>query len=157
MKSRHRIGCLFVTVALSLGGCSTLPRDQDGWTEKIQSSRVLIVGTTENRGKPAETAIEKRERAIIERLAKRLNARIEWKGGNVHELLQDLEERKLPLVAASLPADSPFAANIGFTTPYCRKGPGDSNYCLAVAPGENRLLYTVDQIIAEQEKEGGSQ
>jgi hypothetical protein len=46
----------------------------------------------------------------VEKIARRLGAPIEWRTGNAHQLLQDLEELKLPLVAAALPCASPFNA-----------------------------------------------
>jgi hypothetical protein len=58
----------------------------------------------------------------------------------------------LPLVAAALPSDTPYSAEVGMSRPYRRKGPHSKDYCLAVAPGENALLLTVDRVAEEQAK-----
>jgi hypothetical protein len=67
----------------------------------------------------------------------------------MHALLRDLEELKLPLVAATLPGLA-VCRPMGLSQPYLKDGPGHKDYCLAVAPGENHLLLLVDQVIAEK-------
>jgi hypothetical protein len=139
-----------LAVTLPLAGCADLPRDQHGWTARIHSSRVLTVGVSATPGTLSE--LEEREQRLVEQVAQKLGARIAWRRGNVHELLQELEELQLPLVVATVPADSPFAARIGLSQPYLKDGPHHRDYCLAVAPGENQLLLLVDQIIAAARK-----
>lgn len=136
------------SLALSLCGCAALPRDQHGATTRIRQSKVLTVGVS-----PADaqhTPMEKREKQLVETIAHRLGARVVWRTGNAHKLLQDLEELKLPLVAATISCDSPFGARLGMSQPYLKNGPHHRDYCLAVAPGENSLLLLVDQVIAEE-------
>ena len=144
-----------VLLTLLTGGCADLPRDQYGWTERIRESGVLTVGVSQDSAAPA--ALEERERRLVEKVARRLNARVEWRRGNAHALMQDLEERNLPLVAAAVPSDSPFARRIVLSQPYLKYGPRHKDYCLAVAPGENRLLLLVDQVIAQERREEGKQ
>jgi hypothetical protein len=134
---------------LALSGCADLPRDQHGATERIRQSRVLTVGvpTDEN-----DSPVARREREVLQKIATRLGATIEYKKGDSHQLLQDLENLKYPIVAASLPSDSPFAQSVGMSQPYWKNGPERKDYCLAVAPGENRLLFIVDQVILEEQK-----
>jgi hypothetical protein len=139
--------CLIV---LCLSGCADLPRDARQSTERIRAAKVLVVGLPSSQQELAVVA--ERERVLVERVAKRLGAHVQWKVGNAHTLLQDLEQVRLPLVAATLPSDSPFATSVGLSQPHWRKGPQDKDYCLAVAPGENRLLLLVDQVIAEEQK-----
>lgn len=146
-----------IAFALLLTGCSYLPRDAHGWTDEIRRSGVLTVGTGPEEGKDASagvTTLTQHEQKLVEDLARRLNARLEWKRGNIHTLLQALEEREIPLVAAHLPSDTPFAQKVGLSRPYVKKGPEGKDYCLAVAPGENRLLLRVDEVIIDQEKGG---
>jgi hypothetical protein len=153
-KQRHSglkskgILCVFVYLRLVvvLSGCADLPRDQHGATARIQESKVLVAGISRESDKPS--SLEEREKRLVEEVARRLGARVEWRSGNAHALLQDLEKLKLPLVAATLPSDSPFADRIGLSQPYLKDGPGHKDYCLAVAPGENHLLLLVDQVIA---------
>jgi hypothetical protein len=140
-------------VLLLCSGCAAdLPRDQHGTTDRVRRSGVLHVGVPG----PGETVrgVEDREKRLVERVAQRLGVRVEWRRGNVHTLLEDLEEVRLPLVAAALPSDSPFAARIGLSRPYLKNGPRRKDYCLAVAPGENRLLLLVDQVIADAQRDG---
>jgi hypothetical protein len=134
----------------TLSGCANLPRDQHGATARIQQSKVLVAGISRESDKPS--SLENREKRLVEEVGRRLGARVEWRSGNAHALLQDLEELKLPLVAATLPSDSPFADRIGLSQPYVKDGPRHKDYCLAVAPGENRLLLLVDQVIAEDRR-----
>ena len=136
------------------GGCADdpLPRDQQGWTERVRQSGVLPAGIALGSGAEHE-ALQAREKQIIEAVARRLNARVEWRPGNAHTLLEDLEKRDLPLLAATLPADSPFAQKVGLSRPYRENGPRHKAYCLAVAPGENRLLLLVDQVTAADEQQ----
>lgn len=135
-----------------LAGCAGLPRDQHGMTERIRQKGVLIVGVSREK---SDSDLSRREKQLVEKIARRLGARVQWRPGNAHELLEELEQLKLPLVAATVPSDSPFAESVGLSQPYLKDGPRHKDYCLAVAPGENRLLLIVDQIIAEEQSEGG--
>ena len=136
----------------ALSGCADLPRDQHGATARIQESKILVAGISREGDKAS--SLEERERRLVEDVARRLGARVEWRSGNAHALLQDLQELKLPLVAASVPCDSPFAQHVGLSQPHLKNGPRRKDYCLAVAPGENRLLLLVDQVIAEEHRRG---
>lgn len=129
--------------------CADLPRDQHRATARIRESGEIVVGISSERFDSAE--MEAREKMLVEIVAARLNARIVWRRGNAHHLLEDLTELKLPLVAANIPCDSPFADRIGMSQPYLKDRTNETDYCLAVAPGENRLLLLVDQTIAEEQ------
>jgi hypothetical protein len=141
---------LVASIAVCLCGCANLPRDARQSTDKTRQSRVLVVGVSEADEEMA--TVSAREKSLVQKVARRLGARVQWRRGNAHTLLQDLEEAKLPIVAATLPSDSPFAASVGISQPYVKNGPGHKDYCLAVAPGENRLLLLVDQIISEEQQ-----
>jgi hypothetical protein len=133
--------------------CVNLPRDQHGATARIRESGEIVVGVSAEGFVSAE--MEAREKMLVEKVGARLNARIVWRKGNAHHLLQDLAELKLALVAASIPCDSPFADRVGMSQPYFKDLTNDeTDYCLAVAPGENRLLLLVDQILAEELSRG---
>lgn len=145
---RQGMWLLSTSLTLSAGGCAGLPRDQHGATERIRQSKVLTVGASHQSARL--TPLEKHEKQLVEKIARRLGARVEWRAGNAHGLLQALEGLKLPLVAATLSCDSPFRARLGMSQPYLKDGPQHRDYCLAVAPGENSLLLVVDQVIAEE-------
>ena len=144
----RRSRLLSIPLTIFLSGCADLPRDQHGASTRIRQRAVLTVGASHESAQL--TPLEKREKRLVEKIARRLGARIEWRTGNAHQLLQDLKELKLPLVAAALPCDSPFSARLGMSQPYLKDGPRHQDYCLAVAPGENQLLLLVDQVIAEE-------
>ncbi|HEX8551149.1 MAG TPA: transporter substrate-binding domain-containing protein [Abditibacteriaceae bacterium] len=133
---------------LVLGGCSNLPRDCDSWTPRIQAARVMEVGIALGEGDVART----REKEIIEAVAKKLGVKVQWREGQALELMHELEERKLPLVAASVRIDSPFADKVGLSQPYYESG--ETKLCLAVAPGENKLLLLVDKEILARRSGG---
>lgn len=144
--------CL-VLVAFLLGGCSSFPRDQNGTTTRIREGGVLSVGVSSTDVAPA--LLDVREKQLVDRIAERLGARTEWRHGNTHELLEELEEHKLALVAATVPCDSPFGERVAMSQPYIVDGPRHKAYCLAVGPGENALLLLVDQIIADARRMEG--
>lgn len=140
---------LLISLTWLFVACADLPRDQHGATARIRESGEIVVGISAERFDSVE--MEAREKMLVEIVAARLNARIVWRRGNAHHLLEDLTELKLLLVAANIPCDSPFADRIGMSQPYLKDRTNDTDYCLAVAPGENRLLLLVDQTIAEEQ------
>lgn len=140
-----------------LGGCAqisqtlqSLPRDQKGWTSQIQRTRVLDIGVAapEKDDKPIAQA----EKKLVAQIAARLGATVKWREGNAHSLLDDAEARRLPIVVAQLPRDSPFAQKLGFSQSFYTRESDNTEYSIAVAPGENRLLLIIDQIIAENKR-----
>ena len=149
------IGCWGAAATAGCGDDGPLPRDQHGWTERVRDTGVLPVGVATGSGGAGHEALRAREKRIVEAVARRLSARIEWRPGNAHALLEDLERRDLPLVAATLPVDSPFGQKVGISRPYRKKGPRRKDYCLAVAPGENQLLLLVDQVVASEAEQQG--
>ncbi len=136
--------------ALTLSGCASLPRDQQGWTAQIQKDRVLVVGYS----KPAkdDAPIFDREKIVLQKLAQRLGAKLELKEGNAHSLLDDVKNRRLAMVVAQIPADSPFKEKLGFSQTFYTRQSDKTEYSIAVAPGENRLLLLLDQTIAEDQE-----
>lgn len=147
----RRLTLAAASLMVALAGCADLPRDQKGSTDKIRAGRVLVVGISREKSEPSE--MQKREQLIVKKVAQRLGAKVKWQPGNAHQLLLDLEEVKLPIVAASITSDSPFAERVGLSQPFLKDGPNHKDYCLAVAPGENKLLLLVDQIIAEEQRD----
>lgn len=138
-------------LALTITGCSSLPRDQHGSSDRITKSGVLVVGVAQREDIPP--ALAEQERLLIHEVARRLGVKVKWRQGDTHTLLEELKDLKIPLVAAGLPHDTPFADEIGLSLPYLKKGPQNKSYALAVAPGENGLLFLVDQVIAERTRQ----
>ena len=146
-KSSILRALLLISLTTAFVACADLPRDQHGSTDRIRESGELVVGISHEGFDSVAT--EEREKMLVEKVAARFGARVLWRRGNAHQLLEDLEEMRLPLVSATIPCDSPFAGRVGLSMPYMENGLHGKDYCLAVAPGENRLLLLVDEVIAE--------
>ena len=72
------------SLSVLICGCADLPNDQHGSTARIRQSGIIVVGVSrENDG---ATPSEEREKRLVEKIAVRLNARIEWRTGNAHQL-----------------------------------------------------------------------
>lgn len=138
---------LLFSLTAAFVACADLPQDQHGSTARIRESGELVVGISHEGSDSVE--VEAREKMLVEKVAARLGARVEWRHGNAHRLLEDLEQIRLPLVSATIPCNSPFAGRVGMSMPYIENGLHGKDYCLAVAPGENRLLLLVDEAVAE--------
>lgn len=143
-----RFCCLLL---LLCAGCSSRPRGTDSWTEKIKASHVLTVGVERiPRNDHDNTAISPRERAVVQALANRLGAKVQYREGNVLKLLHSLEEREYPVLCSQIRADSPYVGGVALSRPY---GEVDgAKRCIAVAPGQDHLLQLVDEIIVTDGK-----
>lgn len=143
-------------VVLAVGGCGA-PRDPEGSTDRIVSTRVLRVGATQsppwvqiNAGEPTGP-----EADLIRRFAGSLGARVGWIPGGQQQLLQALEDRRLDLVAAGADASTPWKARLGVSLPYATSlGPhGLEKRVLLTAPGENQLLMRLDRFVLATKKD----
>jgi hypothetical protein len=151
MKFFFKKHCAMISLSVfALSGCASLPRDQQGWTSQIQKDRVLVVGYS----KPSkeDAPIHEQEKRVLQKLAQRLGARLQMREGNAHSLLGEAENRRLAIVMAQIPADSPFAEKLGFSQTFYTRQSDKTEYSIAVAPGENRLLLLLDQTIADEGK-----
>jgi hypothetical protein len=159
--TRRRMPLLLGIISLHiflLGGCSLLadlPRDARGSISKLQAGQPLVVGVPAQ-NEEDDAPVAAREKALLQKLASRLGTRIEWKRGNTHRLLEDLEQAQVLVVAAQLPSDTPFAQHVALSQPFWKKGPREKDFCFALAPGENRLMLELDRLILEEQgkKEG---
>jgi hypothetical protein len=140
----------------ALAACGPLPRDQHGGIEEARANRRLVVGVSAA-SPTLDPAVQARERALVEEVARRLGVAVEWRTGDTHELLSRLEQWELPIVAAAVTTETPFKAHVGLSTPFWKDGPGHRDYVLAVAPGENALLLLVDRVITETEARRGAE
>ena len=142
----------------SLAGCSVLsdlPRDARLSTSTLRSGQPLCVGVpghVEKQSGSGDARIAAREKEVVTLLARRLGTRVEWKRGSLHELAQELERGEVLMVAAQLPCDTPFADKVALSQPFLKHGPREEDFCLAVAPGENKLLLELDRLIAQEQR-----
>ncbi len=118
-------------VLVSVAGCGW-PRDAEGTLDEVRGG-VLRVGITEN---PPWTRVADdgvaggAEARLVERLAVRIGARIEWVPGSESTLMAALKGRVLDLVVGGLDARSPWVEQASLTRPYLT-----ARTVVAVPPG----------------------
>jgi polar amino acid transport system substrate-binding protein len=119
-----------VLVVAAAPGCQ-FPRDPDATLDRVKGG-VVRVGVGQRMpwagwegDRPVGAEIE-----LVQEMAERLHARVQWTRGSDEELLHALEKRAIDLVAAGLEARSPWAAKVSFTRAFLH-----SRLVLAVAPG----------------------
>jgi hypothetical protein len=132
-----------------LAACG-LPRDPEGTLDHVRGG-VLRVGMVEDppwasrdaQGQPRGVEVE-----LTTALAETVDAEIRWNHGGETRLMAALERFELDLVIGGLDLDSAYAERVGFTAPYY--GGDGHEHVLAVPPGENAWLMTVDRLLREQ-------
>jgi polar amino acid transport system substrate-binding protein len=108
------------TLAALVAGCDW-PKDADGTLAAVRGG-VLRAGITAH---PPWTSVSGdsvggAEARLVERLAGRLDARVEWVRGAESELMRALRERVLDVVIGGLDAQAPWVQEVSLTRPYVR-------------------------------------
>jgi polar amino acid transport system substrate-binding protein len=131
---------------LAAAACG-LPRDPAGTLERVQGG-VVRVGVVDAPpwASHAADGPRGREVEVVRRLARSLDARVEWSRGGETRLMAELKERGLDLVVGGIVEDSPYRDEVGFTRPYVTCD--DGAHVFAGPPGENRWLMTVEALLA---------
>jgi ABC-type amino acid transport substrate-binding protein len=128
-----------------LGACASPPVDPEGTLDRVEGG-VMRVGITHNPpwtivgDKPSGVEVE-----LVERLARDLDANVEWTEGSEEEIFALLEKRDLDLVIGGITAANPFSSLATFTTEYHAK------HVMAVPFGENGWLVTLEKFLVEQD------
>lgn len=147
---------LAALVLATLVGCSAVPADAEGTTDRV-SGGVLRVGLTHN--PPWVDATDPAvplgtETELVEELAAALDAEPEWITGSEAALVTALHEGRLDLVAGGFTDDTPWSEQVAMTAPYAEERDGSGRtqkHVLLTRAGENRFLTTVEEFLAEQE------
>jgi ABC-type amino acid transport substrate-binding protein len=132
-------------IALLFLGCE-MPCDPEGTYERVHGG-VLRVGISPN-GPWTRSAPERPtgiEVELLEQLARRLNARLEWVDGSETELLEKLEGGSLDVVVGGLKKDTPWSKRVGLTQPFLTLQ--RDHHVMAVRQGENRWLLELDKFL----------
>jgi hypothetical protein len=145
MKSRVLIAFLMGSI---LAGCD-LPRDPEETLETVQGQelRVGVLKFGQNADK---------DRPIVERLAKNLEAKLVYVEGDAHALFEDLKRGHLHLVMGGVPESTPFEKELGLSKPV---GPlhgahEEEDRVMAVRPGENAFLLRVNEVTEAARAQG---
>ena len=115
---------LLVAALLLLPGCDW-PRDAGTTLHDVRGG-LLRVGVT---AEPpwvtvaADGTVGGAEAVLVERLAARLGARVEWYPGSESTRMAALKERVLDLVVGGLTADAPWVEQASLTHPYVTTRP----------------------------------
>jgi polar amino acid transport system substrate-binding protein len=113
---------MLLVTAAPTAGCRW-PRDAAGTLDGVRGA-VLRVGVTESppwtrvTGDPGTVTVDGAEARLVERLADRLDARVEWVPGAESTLMAALKERVLDLVVGGLDAKAPWTREASLTRPY---------------------------------------
>ncbi|MEG3636914.1 substrate-binding periplasmic protein [Micromonospora palythoicola] len=116
---RRTVTLAGVVLLLLLTGCRW-PRDA-GTTAQDVHGGVMRVGVTEAPPWTRVTddgAVTGAEAQLVQRLATRLNARVEWYPGSESTLMAALHDRVLDLVIGGLDAKAPWTEQASLTRPY---------------------------------------
>jgi polar amino acid transport system substrate-binding protein len=149
---QHRNGLLggvVLVLLLALSACQ-FPRDPDGTLDRAAGGTIRVgvgqrmpwAGWEGDRPVGAEVQ-------LVEEMAGRLHARLEWARGSDEELLEALEHRALDVVAAGLDAKSAWKTKITFSRSFL-----STRTILAVAPGVPAPHQLHDVTVAVDQPDG---
>lgn len=126
----------FACIALSIGGCDGIPKDQAGTLERIAAERVFRVGTIASGQRPVGPD---RQLLLLRRISRITGARPSIEPGASEPLLAKLEQGELDLVVGELAPESPWGKRVTILPPLGERVSADGHFHLvAVARnGEN--------------------
>ena len=172
-RSRLRFGRdlmagLTLVSVLSLCGCGlTIPSDPSGTLDAVRGG-VLRAGVSPNApfvdvtgvdDEPTGTEPSGTEVEAIEAFADHLDADVEWTIGSEEELVRDLEDGELDLVAGGLTDETPWSDKAGVTRSYDDVTDDDGSVLKLVmlAPmGENAFISELETFLSRYSREHSS-
>ena len=172
-RSRLRFGRdlmagLTLVSVLSLCGCGlTIPSDPSGTLDAVRGG-VLRAGVSPNAPFVDVTGVEEEptgteptgtEVEAIEAFADHLDADVEWTIGSEEDLVRDLEDGELDLVAGGLTDETPWSDKAGVTRSYDDVTDDDGSVLKLVmlAPmGENAFISELETFLSRYSREHSS-
>ena len=143
---------VLAAAAGAMSACTSVPRDSDGALDRVRGG-VLRAGVVDH---PPWTVVDDDhvtgvEAQLLESWASRLGARVEWRPGDLDELVEALHAREIDVLAAGLHQTTPYAPKLALTQPHAEADDGRGElrrFVLAVTPGESALLLNLDRFLA---------
>lgn len=110
-----------MTAVLAAACAEPFPRDPQQTFQRIQSTRLMRVGVTENPpwvvrsadGRPTGPEAE-----LALRIARAQKAEVRWHWGQAEALFKALAEHELDLMIGGLDSQTPWSDRLGFTRPW---------------------------------------
>lgn len=141
---------------LGTAACDGFPRDSAGALARIDRERRVRVGAVDHApwvrlqgGAP--TGLEP---MLVSGWARSRGATVEWRPGALDPLSEALHARELDVLIAGLDEKTPYAPRLALTQPYLSaevRG-RSTKRVLAVQPGENALLLSLDRWLLAQDE-----
>jgi polar amino acid transport system substrate-binding protein len=152
--------CSALVVLAATAACTAIPRDVNGALASVRGG-VLRVGVVEH---PPwiivdDGAVSGSEAQLIERWAAQLAARVEWRPGDIDQLVDALHRREIDVLAGGLGQKTPYAHRLALTQPYADvEDPHGKKQrlVLAVTPGESALLLELDRFLSSDSVRTGA-
>jgi ABC-type amino acid transport substrate-binding protein len=143
---------ILAAAAFATCSCTSVPRDSHGALDRVRGG-VLRAGVVDH---PPWTVVDDHtvtgtEAQLLEDWAAQLGARVEWRAGDLDELVEALHRREVDVLAAGLHQNTPYAPQLALTQPYAESTDArgkTQRVVLAVTPGESALLFNLDQFLA---------
>lgn len=139
-------------LAVALVAACDLPRDPAGTLDRVTGGTLRVgMVAAESTAMAGHAAMARADRDLIEGLAREVRASPVWTHASAEALFLALERREIDLVAGGVYGDTPWAGRIGLSNPVGpHAGEPDAERRLAVPPGENRWLLTINRFIARR-------
>lgn len=139
----------------ALAGCDGFPRDSGGALDRITRDRRVRVGAVDHSPwvRLAGDGVGGLEAELVRAWAATLGAAVVWRAGALDPLSEALHGRELDLLIAGFDEKTPYAPKLALTQPYlsARVDGRDTKRVLAVQPGENALLMSLDTFLLAQD------
>ncbi|HEY4670468.1 MAG TPA: transporter substrate-binding domain-containing protein [Gemmatimonadaceae bacterium] len=150
IRTKWLAGILIVATGF-VSACG-LPHDAEGTLPRVQNG-VMRVGISADSPWVVQAggSVSGYEAQIVTQLAAQLHSRIETHAGSESELLEKLHKQNLDIVIGGLTDDSPWKKSLALTRPYHEDREG-KKHVLALPPGENAWLLTVERYLRDNEE-----